>query len=515
MPVILILSDRERFLDLGRLALPDGEFCGPVSTEKGLDDLLRSLKRAPDLVWVASPGTRERAMAMQGALEAARTRLEHVPVLFTRSGEVGSEEGDLWGAVDGGQTYFLDDEALDAQGLRVWIEEVLAFQDVPEAEGPVFWGRDTRMCRLRRRIHVLARGRLPVVLLGPTGTGKSMLAREVIHPLSGQRGDLVAVDLATMPSDLMAAHLFGVARGAYTGAASDRAGAFERADGGTLFLDEIGNLSVDAQKMLLSVLQQGTVTRLGETRERTVRVKLVVATHEDLAQRVREGTFREDLYMRLNPAMAVVLPSLTDRAPDWRSLVEHTLLQVMNDPILKSEIAGYGDQHGLGVKNLRIYCGRRGPKVGSRRLTLWVPAPSMRILQRYAWPGNLREFAMVVENALWLALSEAQSATALVRPEVLVLRPGALRQMLEGYAPAPDTQSDLVHRVMVRAQSTLHEVATSCERQYFEQMYRETGGDFSRMAEQLLGDPNAGRKVQLRFNQLGLRVRDYRHLRTA
>ena len=118
------------------------------------------------------------------------------------------------------------------------------------------------MRQVRQRLSTLARGRLPVTLTGPTGTGKSLIARHFIHPKSGRRGKFVSVDLATLPKDLVAAHLFGSLRGAYTGSVADRAGAFEQANGGTLFLDEIGNLSIEVQKMLLTVLQEGVVTRL-------------------------------------------------------------------------------------------------------------------------------------------------------------------------------------------------------------------------------------------------------------
>ena len=148
-------------------------------------------------------------------------------------------------------TYFLDNDYVDARSLQAQIDGVVRARRGEAADGPVFWGQSMAMRRIRQRLEVLARGRLPVVLLGATGTGKSLVARHFIHARSGRAGRFVSVDLATLPSDLMAAHLFGSVKGAYSGSVSDRPGAFEQAHHGTLFLDEVGNLSMDAQKLSL------------------------------------------------------------------------------------------------------------------------------------------------------------------------------------------------------------------------------------------------------------------------
>src|SRR4029078_6920207 len=156
--------------------------------------------------------------------------------------------------------------------------------------------------------------------------GKSFLAEQVIHPRSGSKGPLVVTDLSTVPPALLASHLFGARRGAYTGAVEDHAGVFEQAHGGTLFLDEIANLDLDLQRQLLLGLGRGQVTRLGDTRPRPAAPKRVAATTQNLAALVRQGRFRSDLYMRLNPATRLRVPALRERLADSPDLLLFALV---------------------------------------------------------------------------------------------------------------------------------------------------------------------------------------------
>jgi two-component system nitrogen regulation response regulator GlnG len=413
-------------------------------------------------------------------------------------------------------TYFLEDERaderVDAQVLRALIHRV-AGPVRQTHDGPVWWGTSLRMRRIRQKLEVLAQGRLPVVLLGATGTGKSHVARSFVHERSGRSGAFVAVDLATLPRDLCAAHLFGAVKGAYTGAVADRPGAFEAAHGGTLFLDEVGNLSPDAQKMLLSVLQEGRVTRLGDLKDRVVDVKLVVATNEDLRARVADGSFRADLFMRLNPAAAVTLPPLVERGHDPVTLLRFCLEQALGRPYLRGLVDGWAERAGVEGRRVAVDAGERPPERRADTLVLWFPPRTVRLFDAHPWPGNLREFAMVAENAALFALTELAAVPGGERADVVQVRPKIVADLLGASVPAPapaPRPSDGGLRVDLRPHDTLNKVAVDVERQYFVALWREHCGDFGRMAEVLLGDPDAARKVQLRFNQLGLKVRELR-----
>ena len=201
---------------------------------------------------------------------------------------------------------------------------------------------------------------LTVLVLGETGTGKEVVAREV-HRLSGRGGPFVAVNVAALPDTLAESELFGHARGAFTGADRERKGLVEASSGGTLFLDEVGELSPPVQAKLLRVLQEREVRRLGETRERTVDLRVVAATHRDLPSLVRAGRFREDLLWRFAGAEVRLAP-LRERPRDVAALAQRFL-------------AGRG---------------------------ALSPAARERLL-RHEWPGNVRELFSALESALALA----------------------------------------------------------------------------------------------------------------
>jgi len=216
-----------------------------------------------------------------------------------------------------------------------------------------------------------AGSQIAVLLLGETGVGKELFAR-ALHEKGPRRAEpFLAVNCAAIPLELMEAELFGVEKGAFTGALSPRPGRFERAHGGTLFLDEIGDLPLPAQAKLLRVLQDGELERLGDQRTRKVNVRLVAATHVDLKQQVHDGRFRSDLYYRLN-AFQIRIPPLRERKEDV-SLLAKACLQK------------YSVTHG---KRLRGFTDK-----------------AKRTLLAYSWPGNIRELQNIIERGVILAPS--------------------------------------------------------------------------------------------------------------
>ena len=529
MADILIVDDQDRYIELCRRAIPEHRYRGPARSWRDAAEMLARARGRVDLVLLdvhfdipaddlvgfrkdMDDKSVDKLRRRQGLeiLRNMRARYPDLPVvLMTSRDELGLErDAERLRAEE--YTYFLDDEYVDARALRGQIDGIVAARRGQESEGPVFWGRSLTMRRIRQRLSVLAGGRLPVVLLGPTGTGKSLIARHFIHEHSGRSGQFVSVDLSTIPRDLMAAHLFGSVKGAYTGSVADRVGAFEAASSGTLFLDEIGNLSPEAQKMLLSVLQESVVTRLGDLKERPVDVKLIVATNEDLSERVREGTFRADLYMRLNPAAAVSLPPLRERALDFDRLLDFCLQQALARPYLRGLLDEYRERQSLGPVEVQVHTGGGVPEQEAGVLHLLFPERSMRQLRAHSWPGNLREFAMTAENAVLFALSEMAQVQGGDRTDVIQVRPKLIRDLLRAAPVETDDGGGEGWPVTVRVlpHDTLNKVAQECERQYFTQLYLRERGDFAAMARVLLGDEEDARRVQLRFNQLGLKVRD-------
>jgi DNA-binding NtrC family response regulator len=225
------------------------------------------------------------------------------------------------------------------------------------------------MQELRALLHRLADRKLPVLVLGETGTGKELAARELHMAGARRSGPLRVVNCAALPENLIESILFGHERGAFTGADRARAGVFEEARGGTVFLDEVGELSRSAQAALLRVLETQKITRVGASREIDIDVRIVAATHRDLEAMANAGEFRLDLLHRLN-AVSVELPPLRARAEDLGPLVRHFLSQAA---------AEWG----------------AGPTS--------IDDEVLDALKRYAWPGNIRELRNVLARAVAIA----------------------------------------------------------------------------------------------------------------
>jgi len=298
-------------------------------------------------------------------------------------------------------------------------------------------GHSAAMEALRDRILRVADAAAPVLVLGETGAGKGLVARALHADSRRAARAFVSVNCAALPEALLESELFGHVKGAFTGAVADRPGLFAEAHGGTLFLDEIAEMTAGLQAKLLHVLESARVRPVGASKDREVDVRIVAATHRNLAQRVREGTFREDLMYRLD-VVSLTVPPLRDRPEDIRALCEHFLADAR----------------------------ARNPRSPLRQIS----QPAFDRLQRYRWPGNVRELAHVVEKMV--LFTEGEVARAEDVPEAV-----------RDDAPAPSTafQGEIL---------PLREM----ERRYAAWAVGQTGGHRGKAAEKLEIDPKTLRK---------------------
>lgn len=241
-----------------------------------------------------------------------------------------------------------------------------------EEVGDTIVGADLGLRPVMDRLTLAAPADVPVLLLGETGSGKEVLARTLHARSRRATGPFLKVNCGAIPPELVDSELFGHERGSFTGATSSRRGWFERADGGTLFLDEVAELPLAAQVRLLRVLQDGSFQRVGGEAAHTADVRVVAATHRDLAALVREGRFRPDLWFRLS-VFPVTIPALRDHLEDLPALARH-------------------------------FADRSGRRLFGRPL---VPTgEDLARLAEHDWPGNVRELAAVIERAAILGIGE-------------------------------------------------------------------------------------------------------------
>lgn len=271
---------------------------------------------------------------------------------------------------------------------------------VPEEDSRLK-GRSAAMQELREKIHKLSRSQAPVYISGESGTGKELVAR-LIHEL-GPRGDkpFVPVNCGAIPSELMESEFFGHKKGSFTGATEDKHGLFQAANDGTLFLDEVADLPLAMQVKLLRAIQEKSIRPVGHSRETPVNVRIVSATHKDLATEVAAGRFRQDLFYRIN-VIQVKVPPLRERGEDVLYLAQSFL------------------------KKLSLDWGVTEPLLGEA---------ARDALQHYAFPGNVRELQNILERALTLCDGKV------IQPEHLQLPPSApsaaATPLAASAAPAP------------------------------------------------------------------------------
>lgn len=245
--------------------------------------------------------------------------------------------------------------------------------------------RSEKMLDTLAFVEQVAPARSTVLITGESGTGKELIARAIHNQSTRSDKPFITVNSANLPTELLESELFGHVRGAFTGAVASRKGYFEVADGGSIFLDEIGNISVETQAKLLRVIQERDFSPLGDTTRRQVDVRIIAATNVDLKQAVDEGSFREDLFYRLN-VITIALPPLRERAVDILPLAQHFIRKYSAD-------------------NNREVSDQISPEV-------------LSVLEAYEWPGNVRELENVMERAVIIARGKSITREDL-REEVL------------------------------------------------------------------------------------------------
>ena len=266
------------------------------------------------------------------------------------------------------------------QEMKRHLDETYGFEDIVASSAV--------MVRILETVRRVAVADLPVLLLGESGTGKDLLAN-ALHTHSRRSAQrLVTINCAGLSETLLEDELFGHVKGAYTGATADRPGRFEHAAGGTLFLDEIGDMPMAMQSKLLHVLENGEIIRVGSNEPIRVNVRVISATHADLAQRVEDRQFREDLYFRIK-GVTIKVPPLRDRREDIGLLIEHFIKQANE---------------------------KQGTKITG------ISADAERLLTAYPWPGNIRQLRQVIDQMAVMA-SEARLAVDDL-PDEILRRPG-------------------------------------------------------------------------------------------
>ena len=233
-------------------------------------------------------------------------------------------------------------------------------------------GEGAEMMELRGLIEKVAPSEARVLITGPNGAGKELVAHQIHEQSARSTNAMVEVNCAAIPAELIESELFGHKKGAFTGAQKDRKGKFELAHGGTLFLDEIGDMSLSAQAKVLRALQEHKITPVGGDRSIKVDVRVLAATNKDLKSEIAAGKFREDLYHRLS-VILIEVPGLNDRSDDIPLLAQHFLQQIADD-------------YGVSVKG--------------------ISGAAISALQGYDWTGNIREFRNVIERLHILGGSE-------------------------------------------------------------------------------------------------------------
>ncbi len=364
-PLLLIIEDDET-IGLALRTFFEKKGCGVLHVTKGGEGMETALREIPDTVILDL-----RLPDLHGidVLTGIKKTSPEIPVIImTGYGEI----GEAVRAMKLGAEYYFQ-KPIDMDELAVIVEKSLGIKQIRqeaslyrESPYPIV-GRSMATQGLIHMISLLAANSATTVLIqGETGTGKELVARN-IHELSGRRDKpFIDINCAAIPEHIVESELFGYEAGAFTDAKKTKKGLFELADGGTLFLDEIGDMPGNAQAKILRVLESKTLKRLGGTRDIPVDVRVIAATNRNVVALVKEGSFREDLYYRLN-VMPLTIEPLRRRGEDIPVIAEF-LLDEIRKTLAKREISGF-------------------------------TAEALDLLCSYPWPGNVRELRNVIERA--------------------------------------------------------------------------------------------------------------------
>jgi DNA-binding NtrC family response regulator len=426
MPAILIVDDEKHIRN--HLATYLRGLGHTAETAEDANQALQALERTPfELVLSDVRMTGMDGLALLG--EIRRRSPDSVVVLMTAYATVPQAvEAMRAGAYD----YLVKPFSLDQVGLL--LERVLEVQTLRRenrrlrrvTDEPVLLeSASPPMQRALATAHQAAASDVTILLTGESGTGKTVLARQMHAWSRRARGPFITISCTTLSEQLLESELFGHVKGAFTGAWKDKPGRLEAAEGGTVFLDEVGELPAELQSKLLRFLEERRFERVGGTTTIAVDARVIAATNRDLQAEVRAGHFRSDLFFRLN-VVGIELPALRERREDMPALLEHML-------------AGLAARHGRG--------------------TLDLSPDARRVLEAYSWPGNLRELANALERAVVLTTGDAIGTERL--PDVVVAPPAPPLPAGDG-ASAPQSLEELERRQVVKVlaeSATLEEAA--------------------------------------------------------
>lgn len=340
------------------------------------------------------------------------------------------------------------DRALERGSLRQENQRLRALVDESIALGNIV-GDAQAMRDVFNRVQAAVDVNSTVMIYGESGTGKELVARHVHFAGPRKNKPFVVVNCAAIPDTLVESELFGHEKGAFTGADRTREGKFETADGGTIFLDEIGDMALDSQAKLLRVLQDGVVERVGGGKPRTVDVRVIAATNRDLAKRVKDGDFREDLYFRLD-VLSIPLPPLRRRMEDLPLLVDHFR------------------------EKLSKKLGRPAPKVA---------AETIEAMRRYRWPGNVRELEHTLEQLFVLNREDLITVEHLPEKFRVADASSETFALPAGGIVLESVEHDLIRQAMTRSGGRIKEAAELLGLTYKTLQYRlkkydiDRGGD--------------------------------------